>query len=48
MSSNKLLNNASKLPIYKPPSLVDNIITKVKEKSGQIIQRMRNYFSSGR
>jgi hypothetical protein len=35
MSSNKFINNASKLPIYKPPSLVDNIITKVKEKSSK-------------
>ena len=35
MSSNKLINNVSKSSIYKPPSLVDNIITKVKEKSSK-------------
>ena len=31
--SNKISNNVSKIPIYTPPSLVDKIITKVKEDS---------------
>ena len=35
MTTNKLANNVTKIPEYKPPLLFDNIITKVKEKSSK-------------